>query len=148
MSRWNRHSLDGLRDDACDPSVPIATMSSAPISAYGIPLGVTRKPVSIRALTLPALPRLMPRAFISIAVAMTASRNARESRMDTGVFGIHRGQPVRIAGEPALRQQAGDKACRRHVEGEIHGVGAGWRKCHARSVAIFVAAEHGQYFLG
>src|SRR6478736_8752553 len=109
MSRWNRHSLDGLRDDGCDPSVPIATMSSALISPYGIPLGVTRKPVSIRALTLPALPRLMPSAFISSAVAMTASRNARESRMDARVFRIHRGQPVRVAGDTALRQQARDK---------------------------------------
>src|SRR6478736_5614916 len=123
-------------------------MSSAPISAYGIPLGVTRKPVSIRALTLPALPRLMPSTFISSAVAMTASRNARESRMDARVFRIHRRQPVRVAGDTALRQQARDKTRWGHVEREIDGVRA--RRCQrdARRVTVLVTAEHRQHFVG
>src|SRR5437762_2558915 len=125
MSRWKRHSDDGERGPRAVPSCVIATMSTGCVDAYAIPVGVTRKPSSNRALTLPDLPRVKPRSFISIAVAMISLRKASSS-MDTlrkqpGQSGFRRGA------DAALGDQARQKAAWRHVERRIGDDGAGGR---------------------
>src|SRR5204862_2716061 len=118
MSRWKRHSDDGERGPRAVPSCVIATMSTGCVDSYAIPVGVTRKPASNRALTLPDLPRFKPCAFISIAVTMIFLRKASSSSMDT-----LRKQPgqsgLRRRAYAALRDQAREKAARCHVEPRI-----------------------------
>src|SRR6059058_4081717 len=100
-------------------------MSTGCVDSYAIPVGVTRKPASNRALTLPDLPRFKPRAFISSAVAMICLRNA-SSFMD-----MLRKQPgqsgFRRRADATLRDQARKKAAGRHVERRIGDDGAGGR---------------------
>ena len=79
-------STAAARRCACVRRCATATISSALISRVGHPARRDQKPVEVpsrqRALTLPDLPRLMPSAFISSAVAMTASRNAVANQRD------------------------------------------------------------------
>src|SRR6266540_4200080 len=123
MSRWKRHSDDGSRGPRALPSCVIATMSTGCIDSYAIPVGVTRKLSSNRALTLPDLPRFKPRAFMSIAVAMIFLRKASSS-MDS-----LRKQPrqsrFRRRAYTTLRNQTCQKAAGRHVERGIGHDGAG-----------------------
>ena len=91
------------------------------VSAYGRPLGVTRKPSSrdAGALTLPDLPRLMPAAFIASAVAITcsAARVRRHAADHACALGEHRREPLRrCARHAALGDEPGDQPRRRHVE--------------------------------
>src|SRR5438477_9518974 len=135
MSRWKRHSDDGERGPRAVPSCVIATISTGCVDSFAIPVGVTRKPSSNRALTLPDLPRFKPRAFISSAVAMIFLRKASSS-MDT-----LRKQPgqtgFRRRADAALRDQARQKAARRHVERRIGDDGAGGRDRLAAGVENF-----------
>src|SRR5437867_7554272 len=125
MSRWKRHSDDGSRGPSAVPSCVIATMSTGCVDSYAIPVGVTRKPASNRALTLPDLPRFKPRAFISSAVAMICLRNASSSmdmlRKQPGQSGFRR------RADATLRDETREKAARCHVERRIGDDGAGGR---------------------
>src|SRR5882762_457948 len=117
MSRWKRHSDDGSRGPCAVPSSVIATTSTGCIDAYANPVGVTRKPSSVRALTLPDLPRFKPCAFISRAVAMMLLRKASSS------MGMLRKQPgqsgVGCGTDAALGDEAREKATGRYVERRI-----------------------------
>src|SRR5438876_5080073 len=97
-------------------------MSSGTVSAYGTALGVIRHPPSMRALTLPDLPRLIPSAFISRAVAMIAARSARESGGNVAMLGVQTSKLVGVAGETPFGDVAGDQALWRDVEREVHRV--------------------------
>src|SRR5438309_5279971 len=100
-------------------------MSTGCVDSYAIPVGVTRKPASNRALMLPDLPRFKPRAFIWSAMAMICLRNA-SSFMD--MLRKHSEQSgFRRRADATLRDQARKKAARRHVERLIGDDGAGGR---------------------
>src|SRR5690349_20790630 len=145
MSRWKRHSLDGLRVPLAAPDSSTATMSSTVVSAYGSPLGVIRKPPSMRALTLPDLPRLIPAAFIARAVAMIAVRSAGVS---AGIAAsVHVAQRIRTHRYASLGDVAGHEARGRHVEREIHGGRTARRNRHARGCAPMVASDDMQHLL-
>src|SRR5512143_3064033 len=76
MSRWKRHSDEGLRRPLELPSGFIATMSSGVVCTLGSPLGVMRKPSPRRALTLPAVPRFRPAAELRFTAATDRLRRA------------------------------------------------------------------------
>src|SRR6476660_9946160 len=119
MSRWNRHSLDGFRVPLAVPVSSTATLSSVVVSAYGSPLGVIRKPPSMRALTLPDLPRLIPAAFMPSAVSTIRLRSSRVSAVIAGL--MKRAQRGRSARDAALGDVARHEARRRDVEREVDG---------------------------
>src|SRR5579859_486314 len=74
MSRWKRHSDEGLRLADQEPSIVISTRSSGCRVLGGMPDGVTRKPPSVRRLILPDDPRVSPRLSISSAASIIAWR--------------------------------------------------------------------------
>src|SRR5690348_634930 len=148
MSRWKRHSDDGLRRPRAAPSASTATRSSASVSSYGSALGVTRKPPSMRALTLPDLPRLMPSAFICRAVRTTASRRARVSRGGIGALLEQRAQGTRIGRDAALGDVAGDQPLRRDVEREVERARVRRRDADVDDLAAFAAAANAQHLVG
>src|SRR5689334_7699941 len=111
-------------------------MSSGSVSSYGSALGVTRKPPSMRALTFPALPRLMPSAFICRAVCTTASRSVRVSRRAMGTLLEQRVQFARIGCDAALGDVSAHQPLRRDVEREVERARTGRGDADVRHIPV------------
>ena len=120
-------------------------------------MGVIRKPPSMRALTLPDLPRLISSAFICSAVAMIAWRSAapvrpqpRSQRTAIGSLGKHRRAALGASrAMPRSVSEAADEPRRRHVESEIDRARVRRARASTRGrLAVVVAAQDGQHLVG